>query len=107
MPLLNFTVKFNFDNSPIKILNQNFAQINQTVGSSASAVSDLNKKISKLSVIQAAGAVSTIITNTAAAFKGMAANVEKAVSWAGQYAEQGDKIAKTDRKSTRLNSSHS
>lgn len=97
MPLLNFTVKFNFDNSPIKILNQNFAQINQTVGSSASAVSDLNKKISKLSVIQAAGAVSTIITNTAAAFKGMAANVEKAVSWAGQYAEQGDKIAKTSR----------
>ena len=40
MPVLNFTVKFNFDNSPIKILNQNFAQINQTVGSSASAVSE-------------------------------------------------------------------
>lgn len=97
MPNLNFSFGFKFDNSAVKVFNQNLTQVNKTVRSTTDAVKDLNGKVDLFTKIQKWSAISTIVTNSVSMLKGLAAGFEKAAGWAGEYAERGDKIAKTSR----------
>lgn len=97
MGIINVNIDLKLNDSGIKALQQNFAQMTQTVNQTTESVRGLNQKLRPLGKIQGLAAVSMIFTNTSSAVKSLAADLEKAVGWAGAYADRGDRIAKTSR----------
>lgn len=97
MPLLNFSFAFKFDNAAIKVFKQNLAHVNQTVKVTTNLFDGLRGKLKLFERIQSLASYSTLISNSVSALKSLGTGFKNAVGWAGAYADQGDKIAKTSR----------
>ena len=111
MPNLNFSFGFKFDDSAVKVFNQNLTHVNETVKAFNQSLAHTNEtakvtanlfdgmrdKLKRLGKIQNLASFSTVISNSVSALKSLGAGFENAVGWAGAYADQGDKIAKTSR----------
>ena len=111
MPNLNFSFGFKFDDSAVKVFNQNLTHVNEAVKSFNQSLAHTNEiakdatnlfgglrgTLKQFEKIQSLSAYSTVISNSVSALKSLGAGFANAVGWAGAYADQGDKIAKTSR----------
>ena len=96
MAFLNVSLNLLSGNSFVKAAGD-VKIFNSNLKNSAGILDDLKKKIGFSQKITGLASASTLITNFSSGVKSAVMNVERLVDKIGEYANQGDRIAKTSR----------
>lgn len=94
---INTKVGFSFDNGILKSIIVGMDGLKKSVFGASESVVKLNKKLGDLSKVQGLSSLSTVISNSVGGLKSLVGYAEKLKDFFSDYADRGDKIAKTSR----------